>query len=249
MPSRLRSRLGTFGAALRASCGSESDRRRRPLAKSMRSFGLGRDIRLLFGPLAAVIFAVSIIRLAMMVPGYSGVRQTVSEIGEVGSPARIPFAIMLWCVAAAVAIFSLALRKASLEASGAPRACTDVATSFGRQGAGRFFGDHGRARLVRHRHEPQHLGPERADLGVHPADLWAGPKRALRHMVRVVRRDWTDAVAEGGLRPRPGHGDAGARLPRKTPFPRACPGAYSCLMREAEAPKPRKPQGPPRAPP
>ena len=56
--------------------------------------------RLWFGPAAAAIFAVGIVGLSLMVPGYSQVRQTVSEIGEVGSPARLPFAIMLCCVGA-----------------------------------------------------------------------------------------------------------------------------------------------------
>jgi hypothetical protein len=34
-----------------------------------------------------------------MIPEYSHVQQTVSEIGEAGSPARIPFTVMLCCVA------------------------------------------------------------------------------------------------------------------------------------------------------
>jgi hypothetical protein len=60
-----------------------------------------RDIRLLFGPLAAGILGVGIVGLGLLVPDYSQVRQTVSEIGEMDSPARIPFAIMLCCVTAA----------------------------------------------------------------------------------------------------------------------------------------------------
>ena len=49
-----------------------------------------------------------------MVPGYSQVRQTVSEIGEVGSPARVPFAIMLCCVAACLVVFASAVRELSV---------------------------------------------------------------------------------------------------------------------------------------
>jgi hypothetical protein len=60
------------------------------------------DNRLLFGPLAAALLGAGIVGLAFWVPGYSQVHQTVSEIGEMDSPARIPFTIMLcavfgWC--------------------------------------------------------------------------------------------------------------------------------------------------------
>jgi hypothetical protein len=48
-----------------------------------------------FGPLAAAIFGFGVAGLPLMVPGYSYIRQTVSEIGEIGSPARIPFAVVL----------------------------------------------------------------------------------------------------------------------------------------------------------
>ena len=65
-----------------------------------------KDWRLLMGPLAACIFAVGVIGLSMMIPGYSQVRQTVSEIGEVGSPARWSFALMLCIVAVCLLIFS-----------------------------------------------------------------------------------------------------------------------------------------------
>jgi hypothetical membrane protein len=75
-----------------------------------------RNRRLLFGPLAAAILAFGVIGLALTVPGYSQVRQTVSEIGEVGSPARIPFAITLCCVAACLLVFASGVREASVEA-------------------------------------------------------------------------------------------------------------------------------------
>jgi hypothetical membrane protein len=70
--------------------------------------------RALFGPLAAVVFGVGIVALAALVPGYDQVRQTVSEIGEMGSPMRWPFAILLFVVSAFVLIFATALRSASL---------------------------------------------------------------------------------------------------------------------------------------
>jgi hypothetical membrane protein len=52
--------------------------------------------------------------LALLIPGYSHVHQTVSEIGEIGSPARVPFAIMLCCVAACILIFASAVRDLSV---------------------------------------------------------------------------------------------------------------------------------------
>ena len=73
-----------------------------------------RNYRLLFGPLAGAVLFVGIIGLVLMVPGYSHVRQTVSEIGEVGSPARVPFAIMLCCVAACLVVFASAVRELSV---------------------------------------------------------------------------------------------------------------------------------------
>jgi hypothetical membrane protein len=75
-----------------------------------------RDIRLLFGPLGAAILLFGIGCLGAMVPGYSQVHQTVSEIGEIGSPTRVSFAIMLFAVAACVLVFAAGVRAASLSA-------------------------------------------------------------------------------------------------------------------------------------
>ena len=69
-----------------------------------------KDWRLLMGPLAACIFGVGVIVLARTIPGYSQIRQTVSEIGEVGSPARWLFTLMLCTVAVCLLIFSAAIR-------------------------------------------------------------------------------------------------------------------------------------------
>jgi hypothetical protein len=60
--------------------------------------------RLLFGPLAAALLAVGIAVLPFWVPGYSQVHQTVSEIGEMDSPARISFTVMLCGVALCLAV-------------------------------------------------------------------------------------------------------------------------------------------------
>jgi hypothetical membrane protein len=75
---------------------------------------------LLFGPLAGVILIAGIAAIAQLVPGYSSVHQTVSEIGEMGSPMRIPFAIMLFSVAASMLVFALGLRRVSLDAGRSP---------------------------------------------------------------------------------------------------------------------------------
>ena len=70
-------------------------------------------IRLLFGPLAAAILVIGIVGLASWIPGYDHVRQTVSEIGEIGSPVRIPFAILLCAVSTCVLILASAVRDKS----------------------------------------------------------------------------------------------------------------------------------------
>jgi hypothetical membrane protein len=79
-------------------------------------FHMKKDYRLLFGPMAGTILALGIGGLALMIPGYNHVHQTVSEIGEIGSPARFPFAIMLCCVAACILVFAAAVRDRSVAA-------------------------------------------------------------------------------------------------------------------------------------
>ena len=78
------------------------------------------NLRLLAGPLAAVILGVGIAGLALLVPGYSQVHQTVSEIGQVGSPARVSFAALLCAVAVCLVIFAWEIRALSLEAGSSP---------------------------------------------------------------------------------------------------------------------------------
>jgi hypothetical membrane protein len=68
------------------------------------------NIRVLFGPFGAVLLALGIAVLGSMVPGYSQVHQTVSEIGEVGSPMQLPFTVMLCTVAACIVVFAWGLR-------------------------------------------------------------------------------------------------------------------------------------------
>src|SRR5579864_2087745 len=78
------------------------------------------DYRLLFGPAAAGVFGVGVMTLPMMISGYSQVRQTVSEIGEIGSPARTPFCLMLVLVAVCIAIFADALKEVSMKGGHSP---------------------------------------------------------------------------------------------------------------------------------
>ena len=73
-------------------------------------------IALLFGPLGAAIFCVGVLILAMMVPGYSHVHQTVSEIGAMDTPMRLPFAVMIGSVAVCMWIFAWGVAAASAEA-------------------------------------------------------------------------------------------------------------------------------------
>jgi hypothetical membrane protein len=65
------------------------------------------------GPYAAIIFAATLIGLPLLLPDYSSVHQTVSEIGEVGSPVQLPFTLCLCAVALCVAVFAWELRDAS----------------------------------------------------------------------------------------------------------------------------------------
>jgi hypothetical membrane protein len=81
---------------------------------------LRRNYRLLFGPLAGAFLGLGIGALAPLIPEYSHVHQTVSEIGEIGSPARVPFAIMLFCVAACILVFASAVRDVSLAVNRSP---------------------------------------------------------------------------------------------------------------------------------
>jgi hypothetical membrane protein len=71
-----------------------------------------RDARLLFGPTAALVLALGLVALPPFVAGYSSVRQTVSEIGEMVSPMRWPFAALLLFVGLLLLIFASGVRRA-----------------------------------------------------------------------------------------------------------------------------------------
>lgn len=79
-----------------------------------------RSLRFLFGPLGAAIFCIGVPVLALMVPGYSHVHQTVSEIGAMDSAGRLPFALMLGCISVCMFIFASAIWEASSAAGRNP---------------------------------------------------------------------------------------------------------------------------------
>lgn len=66
--------------------------------------------RLSFGVVTAIVLWSGLLLLPLLVPGYHWVRQTVSEIGEQGSPAQVPFTLMLCAVAVCLLVFAWALR-------------------------------------------------------------------------------------------------------------------------------------------
>src|SRR5579862_7157112 len=78
--------------------------------------------RLLFGPLAGATFFVGVLSLAQFVPDYSQVHQSISEIGEVGSPTRIPFAAMQFSYAICLLIFASGIRGAAIKVQRSPLA-------------------------------------------------------------------------------------------------------------------------------
>jgi hypothetical protein len=99
--------------------------------------------RVLFGPLAAVLLFAGIVGLGLQVPGYSQVRQTVSEIGEVGSPMRLPFTVLLFAVAASILVFASGLRDLARKAGVSTLAAwVSAAMAVSAAGVGYFSSPH-----------------------------------------------------------------------------------------------------------
>jgi len=73
--------------------------------------------RLWFGPIAAALLSAGIFAVGLITPDYSHVRQTVSELGEVGSPGQVAFSVLLCLVAACLIVFASAVAR-SLRESG-----------------------------------------------------------------------------------------------------------------------------------
>jgi hypothetical membrane protein len=78
------------------------------------------NFRLWLGPVAALLLLTGIAAIGLMTPDYSHVRQTVSELGEIGSPGRVPFAVLLSLVAACLIVFASGVAR-TLRASGSSK--------------------------------------------------------------------------------------------------------------------------------
>jgi len=68
-----------------------------------------------FGLMAGLIFLIATFGLGLAVPGYDIVRQTASEIGEAGSPARWMFTAALAAVGISLFAFAIAVGSAAFE--------------------------------------------------------------------------------------------------------------------------------------
>ncbi|HEY5823193.1 MAG TPA: DUF998 domain-containing protein [Cyclobacteriaceae bacterium] len=69
--------------------------------------------RMWFGPITLLLFCLGTLMFSLLVPGYSHIQQTVSEIGEIGSPARIPFTLLLCAIGICLILFASAIREVS----------------------------------------------------------------------------------------------------------------------------------------
>jgi hypothetical membrane protein len=78
----------------------------------LRALALMKRIGLWFGPIAVLLFIAGTLAIGTMTPGYSHVRQTVSELGEVGSPGRFAFSALLCLIATCLVIFASAVAHA-----------------------------------------------------------------------------------------------------------------------------------------
>jgi len=99
--------------------------------------------RLWFGPVAFLLFIVGTLAIGAITPGYSHVRQTVSELGEAGSPGQFAFSALLCLVAACLVICATAVARSlrELGCSALP-AYFVVAMAFSCAGVGLFSFPH-----------------------------------------------------------------------------------------------------------
>lgn len=68
---------------------------------------------LLFGPAAGILFFATVYLLAALLPDYSHLSETVSEIGEIGSPVALPFEVGMLVVNVCVILFGIGLFRLS----------------------------------------------------------------------------------------------------------------------------------------
>jgi hypothetical membrane protein len=73
------------------------------------------NYRLCLGPIAALLLFAGILAIGLMIPGYSHTQQTVSELGEIGSPGQVAFSILLSLVAACLIAFASGVARALRE--------------------------------------------------------------------------------------------------------------------------------------
>ncbi len=101
------------------------------------------SLRLWCGPLALLLFFAGTFAIGAFTPGYSHVRQTVSELGEVGSPGQFAFSALLCAIAACLVIFASAVARSlrGLHCSILP-ACFVVALAISCAGVGIFSFPH-----------------------------------------------------------------------------------------------------------
>jgi hypothetical membrane protein len=63
------------------------------------------------GPAAAVLFFAGTLLIGALTPDYSSIRQTVSELGQVGAPGQFAFTILLGVVAILLLIAAFAMAR------------------------------------------------------------------------------------------------------------------------------------------
>ena len=73
------------------------------------------DYRLLAGIATPIVFGFSILVLATLLVGYTHVSQTVSEIGETGSAAEIPWKIAVLLVGVSFLVFASGIHRFARE--------------------------------------------------------------------------------------------------------------------------------------
>lgn len=140
---------------------------------------LKSDRLLLFGALAAAIFVAAVTILGALLPGYDPVAQTISEIGERGSPFASAFTAGLLVVALCLLLFAFGIGRhaASTGRSAAPAlliGCSGVAFA----GAGIFAAPHPWHNLFGISLLLGYLAPLVLAVG------WRGARNA--HSIRVV---------------------------------------------------------------